>query len=152
MFTFNKVSISKLFEEELYELEDSTLKLQKDGIEGKKIAVVVDYSEEDFAKASKDLLEKILKAAKVDMSQVEMRYAKSQACSFNFLQNQFGVDKLIVFGLKPASIGLNIRLGLYQLILFRDCQILLADDLTRIAEDVKRKTYLWRNLQKMFEL
>ncbi|MGB1242675.1 MAG: hypothetical protein ACPG49_09140 [Chitinophagales bacterium] len=152
MFTFNKVSISKLFEEKLYELEDSTLKPQKEEIEGRKIAVVVNYSEEDFPKASKGLLEKILKAAKIDMNQVEMRYAKSQACSFNFLHDQFNTSKLIVFGLKPTAIGLNIRLGLYQLVNFRDCQILLADDLTRIAEDVKRKTYLWRNLQKMFEL
>ncbi len=152
MFLFNKISISKLFEEELYELKDSPLKLQKDTIEGKKIAVVVDYAEEGFPEASKDLLEKILKAVKVDMSEVVMVYAKNQDCSFRFLRDQFHNDKLIVFGLKPAAIGLNIRLGLYQLIDFRGCQILLADDLTRVAQDVKRKTYLWRNLQKMFEL
>lgn len=153
MFTFNKISITKLFDEDIYNLDQSFLQSEQiEILEGKEIAVVINDSASSFPKTSKDLLEKILNAAKVDMSKVEMVYAKDQVHSFNYLQNQFFPYKLIAFGLKPASMGLNIRLGLYQLADFRGCQILIADDLNRIAADVKRKTYLWRSLQKMFEL
>ncbi|MFK7904990.1 MAG: hypothetical protein AB8B69_07695 [Chitinophagales bacterium] len=152
MFTFNKVSISKLFEEDLYDLKDELLKPQEEIVDKKKIVVVVNYENHAFPKSELDFLEKILKAAKVNMNEVAMIYAKSQPHSFKVLQEHIPCNKLIVFGIKAPELELNIRLGLYQLITFRNCQLLFADDLTSISKDVKRKTYLWRNLQKMFEL
>ncbi|MEZ4883525.1 MAG: hypothetical protein R3E32_02220 [Chitinophagales bacterium] len=151
MFEFNKVSISKLFEEELYSLKTEEPSSDVSNAD-KKIALVANYAKDEFPKIEWDLLEKILKAAKVDMEQVAIFHAQTESFSFKSILEQTQSNRLIVFGLKPSSLGLNIRLGLYQLLTFRGCQILLADDLTTISKDVQRKTYLWRNLQKMFEL
>lgn len=154
MFNFNKVSISKLFEEELYDLKDKGVPppITDNSTSNKKIAVVVDYAPSNFPPSEKQLLEKILGAVKANMAEVQIIHAQSEPFSFTALQNRMAFNKLIVFGLKPAALGLNIRLGSYQLTQFRESQLLFADGLNLIATDVKRKTYLWRTLQKMFEI
>ncbi len=109
MFNFNKVSISKLFEEELYNLKERAASppITDNSLSNKKIAVVVNYAPSNFPPAEKNLLEKILGAVKANMAEVQIIHAQSESFSFTSLQNQLPFNKLIVFGLKPATLGLK---------------------------------------------
>jgi len=59
-------------------------------------------------------------------------------------------DQVLVFGLVPAQLGLNIQASFYKPVSFLGTTFLFAEKLSVIESDKSRKTGLWQALRQIF--
>lgn len=59
-------------------------------------------------------------------------------------------DQVLVFGLAPGQLGLNIQASFYKPVSFLGATFLFSEKLSVIEPDKSRKTNLWQALRQMF--
>jgi hypothetical protein len=57
---------------------------------------------------------------------------------------------LLVFGKKPAELGLHIDIKPYQIVYFKSWQVLFAHSLAEISANINYKKQLWGQLKQLF--
>jgi hypothetical protein len=114
------------------------------------IAVVV--SAQYFSPEETAFLEKVLNAAKINLSNDVLLLQKNEAepVSIAPVLQAKNPQFVLVFGLAPADIGLQLQHQLYQPDHFYRSTWLWANDLPAIAVDRNLKTKLWTALQQLF--
>ncbi|MBK9335467.1 MAG: hypothetical protein IPM98_02295 [Lewinellaceae bacterium] len=99
-----------------------------------------------------DFLKKILFAAGLDLSKdalfVELQEA-DQVALFPVEQTK-QPESVLVFGVSPAQLGLNIQIPLYQPTPFYGMTFLFSDKLSELEPDKIRKANLWQALRQMY--
>ncbi len=100
-----------------------------------------------------DFLKKILGAIDLDIdNDISLLKAKKGSLySFIGARNKIAFDKMLVFGLPAADLGLNIKAQPYKIINIENCQLLFSDGLAAITSDKKLKGALWSSLQLLFK-
>jgi len=61
-------------------------------------------------------------------------------------------DRVLVFGLRPSSLGINIEHMLYRPVHVNGCSWLFAENLPTLARDPALKKKLWVALQALFQI
>ena len=99
-----------------------------------------------------DFLTKILSAVKLDLKTEVFVLTKTPDNNFSFstFAKEVGIQKAILFGLSPQTIGLQINCPKYQPFKLNDCLFLFADELANISAQQSLKKLLWAALKEVF--
>ncbi|MFK8103908.1 MAG: hypothetical protein AB8G15_15350 [Saprospiraceae bacterium] len=100
-----------------------------------------------------DFLKKILAAIHLDIDHdiSLLKAKKGNLYSFVGARRNITFDKMLVFGLRAADLGLNIKDQPYKIINIENCKLLFSDELATITRDKKLKGALWSSLQLLFK-
>jgi DNA polymerase III psi subunit len=97
------------------------------------------------------LLNAILSACKLDPTQLLICTDQEQLhSSFLSIVEAHQANKVILFGLDPAHIGLPIHFPLFQIQSFQGVQYLHAPSLDALEIDKQMKMQLWQKLKQIF--
>jgi len=97
------------------------------------------------------LLNAILSACKLDPTQLLICTDQEQLhSSFLSIIEAHQANKVILFGLDPAHIGLPIHFPLFQIQSFQGVQYLHAPSLDALEIDKQMKMQLWQKLKQIF--
>ncbi len=161
--TTDFTALSLLFTDDLYAKADALPKQQQTEVndgpdnipsfdylgENKKyfLILVDDEKQKILSKNDLDLLTKILLAKKMELRDVAVvNVNKLTAINFEQLREFFSNNKLILFGINPAVIGLN-EIGANQVVLKDNTKILATYSLPELSNDKEKKAALWAVLQ-----
>jgi hypothetical protein len=103
---------------------------------------------------STDFCSKVLAAAQIDL-QKDTKICSLPAMSSVSLVSEtakISPQKILVFGLEPKRLGLNILPTLYEVFHFAGITWLFAEALDTIEADRTKKGQLWLALKNMFEI
>jgi len=76
---------------------------------------------------------------------------KGEIPLFKEIENSvFQQGVLLVFGRKPAELGLHVNIKPYQVVHFRSWQVLFAHSLAEISANTNHKKQLWGQLKQLF--
>jgi hypothetical protein len=129
--------------------ENSMLEQAKGGF-AKRVFVAI-QSEPAFPE-NINFLSKILTAAGLNLEQDTMfaELDPDPKTSFLPLVKEKQAECILVFGITPKQLGLNINCPLYQPFDFYGTTFLFADSLSRLEPDKTLKAKLWQALQQLF--
>lgn len=118
----------------------------------KKIAVIIAESTESALPADeKKFLEAIIKACKLQPSDVEVMTDKDALASdYKKIIEEFTPKQIILFGTSPSSISLPVFFPPFQIQLFQETKYLHAPVLNAIENDKGLKLQLWQCLKQLF--
>lgn len=126
------------------------------GANEKRIMILFECDKDNF-KDQEAYLEKILAAAKINLQKdtVYFNLTDKESISFQQLNQIYTPNYLLLFGLSPDRIGLQVNYQPYTPFVFQSKQLLFVDALGAILEEKQRKErqmagLLWKNLQAMF--
>ena len=99
-----------------------------------------------------DFLAKILSAVKLDLHSdvLILRKTPNNDFSFSSFSQEINIQKVILFGIHPQAIGLQINYQKYHPIKLNDCLFVFADELTAISANQQLKKLLWNALKEVF--
>lgn len=113
------------------------------------LVLVDDKIHTTISSAHKDMLLKIMQAKGMELRDMAvMNIDKYYDVKFEALKSFFVCSKLVLFGIKPAQIGLP-NLALNKIESFKGVKILCANSLTEMQNDVSKKRDFW-NVMKSF--
>jgi len=115
--------------------------------QGQSIAVFI----QDATADELTLLGKIFQALGKDLNKDVWIVNDSKIISYTTLSELKGLEYLLIFGIAPKVMGLNVAVQLYQPLSFQNYQILLAHRLAVIGADPNKKRQLWGPLQTMLK-
>jgi DNA polymerase III psi subunit len=97
------------------------------------------------------LLEAILNACKLNSTQVKI-YSKDDVkqTPLNTILEKYQPEKIILFGVDPAAIGLPIHFPVFQIQQYQQVQYLHSPSLTELENDKQLKIQLWQKLKQLF--
>ncbi len=123
------------------------------GSNNKRVVVIVTSFEEEINGAeTSGLFEKIIQSIGLTMDDISLiDISKSPVSSFKVLQRKFNPTSVILFGINPQKLRLNVSVKGYQVIHLNEVQLLFSHRLGQLQEDVERKKLLWTALQSMFK-
>ncbi len=106
---------------------------------------------EETAEA-KELLSKMLQAAKFDMAEDALVcwLPAVQPFSFSSLRNEAGFLNALFFGISPKQAGLNLNLRTYQPLSLGGVTYLFSASLSEIIANPALKRPLWEGMKGMF--
>ncbi len=116
--------------------------------EPKSVLVILKKSDNDVI--NRQLLEKIMAALKFSLVDDCHLYEVEEDLHLSNVIK--GYQKIIVFGLEPKSIGLNMPYHPYKINQLEDRKLLFSHTLGELKIDDKKKGILWKSLQVMFDL
>ncbi len=95
----------------------------------------------------------ILAACKLTMADVALlNCAKNPSLNYTGIREQFSAEKIFLFGIEPATIGLPLQFPYYQVQKYND-QVYLSSPALKILENNKaEKTKLWACLKQIFSI
>ncbi len=101
----------------------------------------------------KELLSKMLGAVKRSMDDTTLITVseEEQGQSIAGLFENHAIQQILVFGISPKDLGLNIKARLYQPQTMHDKQILFSHGLPAIIQKPEYKKPLWEALQQVFK-
>lgn len=113
---------------------------------------LVVFESETEDEVLENLLTKILTAVNLEIKKdvCLLSLTAENAFSFVRIKTKSNIEKVILFGVPPIKLGINLDLKLYQPILFQDCLFLLAHSLQVINADKSKKLQLWNCLQEIY--
>lgn len=99
-----------------------------------------------------DFLAKILSAVKLDVKKDVLVLEKTPDNDFSFsgFGKELSIQKAILFGISPQTIGLQINYQKYQPFNLNNYQFLFVDELTTISANQQLKKLLWNALKAIF--
>lgn len=107
---------------------------------------------EDWSTDNQNLLKKILTAIKLEDKDVQIiPLNQDQQFSLQAVPTGLPSCKVLIFGLTPADILLNIRAFKYRLTKLEKATLLFSDSLTTIAAKPELKKPLWSSLQAIYQ-
>ncbi|TKC01029.1 hypothetical protein [Pedobacter cryophilus] len=118
------------------------------GENNKYILIIVKEPAVDFLKRD-DLtfLLKILGAKKLELNDVAIiNTEKNDALNFDDLKDFFACNKIITFGIDPKSLQITGAVANKKSV-FKNISILGTWDLTRLQQDVNKKTIFWNEFK-----
>lgn len=113
---------------------------------------VLSISEPSLSAFNKAFLDKVLAAANLNLEKDTMfaEIPVSEPVHFSTDLKRKMPEQVLVFGLRPAQIGLNIEAPFYRPIDFYGTTWLFADALSVLEPDKNKKGQLWSALKQMF--
>lgn len=134
------------FNFEVYHLPDF---VSSDDIayQGQSIGIFLHNATEDEL----TLLGKIFQALGRDINKDAWVVNSSKIVSYKDVAALESLEYLLIFGIPPKSMGLNIAMQLYQPLSFQNFTVLLAPRLAIIGADPNKKRQLWGPLQTMLK-
>ncbi|MEY2811126.1 MAG: hypothetical protein RI991_121 [Bacteroidota bacterium] len=116
-----------------------------------KVLVFHHHAQKELPSSQLALLEAILNACKLNTTQV-MIYSKNDthATPLNALLEKYQPQKIILFGVDPAAIGLPIHFPVFQIQQYQQAQYLHAPSLTDLENEKQLKIQLWQKLKLLF--
>ena len=108
--------------------------------------------DKDWTSDNQNLLNKMLKAIKLEEKQVQVIALKDMQyislASFTLSQSPI---KILIFGLTPADIQLNIKASKYKVTQLERASLIFSDSLTALGEKPALKKPLWLSLQAAYQ-
>ncbi len=168
--TNNLIALSLLLDEEIYNVEEKELLMQKPplaqplptettetkeatafkylGDNNKYILIVVKEPDDEFLKQDDlDFLQKILKARKLELNDVAIiNTEKNKPLYFDDLKTYFAFNKILTFGIDPRVLQINSAQA-NKKSLFKGIPVLGTWELTKLADDEKKKTIFWNEFK-----
>lgn len=120
----------------------------------RKIVIIVMSSEAIYLPDEdlKFLLE-ILSACKLSMEDIALvNVSMLSSLSYNNLTEQFGAEKMFLFGVNPEILNLPLQFPHYQVQQFNNQVYVSSASLTDLQNDKAEKMKLWNCLKKVFSL
>ena len=125
----------------------------------KSYELIVVVRKEELNNMSSNLLNNIIKAIKLpkESSYLTIQFKLEDPCHFSDLKCNYQFTKMIVFGLTPKDLGLNINTSLNKLLIFGDHTFLFTSSIEQIIEEQKQgkkqaKIQLWKAIQLLFKI
>lgn len=118
------------------------------GSEEGKLLVVVDESA--FGTEEETMLNNMISAIKFDPKSDISKLILKQGQSIILSNLQRDFNNILVFGVIPEQLGLNIEYKLYDILHFEKCRMLICDSIIEIKTVIQKKQLLWSRLQEMF--
>jgi hypothetical protein len=95
----------------------------------------------------------ILGACKLSMADVALvNFYKNPSVRYEHIMQQFRPDKILFFGIDPASLGFPLAFPDYQLQKYNGQVYLSAPALNVLSVDKTQKMQLWNCLKNLFEI
>lgn len=118
------------------------------GAEEGKLLVIVD--EGAFGTDEETMLNNMITAIKFDPKSdiSKLILKRGQPIILSYFHRDF--KNILVFGITPDQLGLNIEFKLYDILHFEKYRMLVCDSITEIRTVVQKKQMLWARLQEMF--
>jgi hypothetical protein len=95
-------------------------------------------------------LKKLISAIKYDFNNDIYFLKINKGHSFSVGTLPISYKDMIVFGVLPDQLGLNIDYKWYDILIFDQTRILLSDSISDINKIPQKKQQLWVKLQQMF--
>ena len=154
--------IQELYNNSLFDLDtNQTNPLNEDqkkirylGMNKKNIVVLVDNHESIFLPEKLfDFLLGILTACMLSLDDVVLiNTDKNPGINYKQLEANFAPDRILLFGIDPASLQFPLVFPYYQLQKYNNQVYLYAPSLQTLSDDKTQKTHLWISLKKLFAL
>ena len=127
------------------------IKEQVDEPHLKEVLVFHHHAQKELGPSQHSLLEAILNACKLKTTQV-MIYCKNDTHTspLSILIESHQPQKIILFGVDPAAIGLPIHFPVFQIQQYQQAQYLHAPTFTELENDKQLKIQLWQKLKQIF--
>jgi hypothetical protein len=115
-------------------------------------AVLCVTDEEGFGESRKTLLTKMLSAVGLDPGQDVWIALIANGQTINPALLAMHYSQMIVFGLPPESVSLNINHHNYKVIRLDQARVLFCDSLAILETSQDKKKLLWESLKSMFDI
>lgn len=144
--------MNKLFENtyifRLPELSEANITTNATQFKG----LVILASEHDLNPENKAKLDQILMAIKYDPDQniTVVTTGENDHISISKMIGKTSAKDVLVFGLTPAQMSLNIKVNKYEWAQFENAQILFSDSLEILKDSKELKNQLWASLKNYF--
>lgn len=137
-------------DELIFLIPDGSLPEHVEGGFARRILVVLEAETE--APELRPFLTKVLAAAQINLLQdaLVIEVPAGRPVSILPVLKTKQPTHVLVFGIKPESLGLALQVKLYQPFHFYQSDFLFAEKLSLLEPDKTRKGHLWRALQAMF--
>lgn len=115
------------------------------------VLVFLHQAQRDLPATQSALLDAILTACKLNSAAV-MVYSKNEihTVSLQTMIEKHQPQKIILFGVDPAAIGLPIHFPVFQIQSYQQVQYLHAPSLQELETDKQQKIQLWQKLKQLF--
>ncbi len=120
-------------------------------IEGNGLRSLLVITEADNYDTNEEItLKKLVSAIKFDFDNdiYFIKISKNELISLSNLPIKY--SEMIVFGLLPEQIGLNIEYRMYEILPFEHSRIMMSDSIRQMNAIPQNKQQLWVKLQEMF--
>lgn len=136
----------------LYDAGETIQEVPFEGENKKRILLL--YSNpltEKLSGTEKDIVERMISGVKSSMADVAIvNLPVTNRIDFRQLYRQFQFRSIILFGVKPPEIKLNIDTPLYQPVYFGNCVVLCCEPLIMIDKDRNTKEKFWKQFIRLF--
>ncbi len=147
----NDILSSDFLDFEIFGLSDENiLQIEKDQSNQSKSLVV--YHADNGEDGLQDFLTNILTAVKLDTSKDVSIVKVTDKTGISFIRAKTitTIEKMIIFGIAPNQLGINLDIRKYVPLDFQGCTFLYADTLSEVKNDVNKKKALWASLQEIY--
>ena len=121
-------------------------------MENAQATTFVVLKDKDWSEDNQNLLNKMLKAIKLEDHEVQLiPLSQEQNFSLSSLPSTDAKTTILIFGLTPTDIQLNIRATKYQLTGLERATLIFSDSLSTLIEKPALKKPLWQSLQAAFQ-
>lgn len=102
--------------------------------------------------ANREFLSKVLSAVQLNLDKDTLFAEFSESMQFSFVQELKikQPEHVLVFGARPAQLGIQAATSLYQPLVFYGVNWLFADALSVLEPDKNKKGQLWSALKQVF--
>jgi len=140
--------MKSLFEDiEVYSVKErSTEKISFEGSNKRQVLLICPAS---LTADQRALLSRILSAVKLELNDVALLHSDSLP-PYRQLEAEMDFRKMILFGIAPAQLSLNISCPEYTPVNFQGVEILVSESLMHLEGNSHSKDMLWKALKKMF--
>ena len=120
----------------------------------KKVSIVVDHTDVIYLPDDElNFLLGILSACKLSMADVALlNIAKNPATTYREISEQLSTEKILLFGIEPAALGLPFKFPHYQIQNYNGQTYLSSPDLKTLADNKEEKIKLWGCLKQVFSI
>ena len=144
--------IAALYENVLTDESDDQVRVPlQDTVEKKKAIFIAESEGTSLPDNKKIFLDAIIKACKLDPSEVEVITDKNAIASdYKKIGERFSPASVVLFGPSPSAISLPVFFPPFQVQLFQETKYLHAPALETIENDKNLKLQLWQCLKQLF--
>ncbi|GJM31322.1 MAG: hypothetical protein DHS20C18_03230 [Saprospiraceae bacterium] len=154
----NKTSERGFFDFPIFPIPDFHKIEDKVDGKGQKSILIIYQASPNVAAILTNFLSSIFNAAKIDLlnDTYSINLTSQEGCLVSDLYKEKSIQYCFVFGLPPASIGLQAEIKLYQLTKIDGKVYLFADDIATIHKERQENGKqlsgaLWKAIQQLFK-
>ena len=118
---------------------------------GDRNIVIVTYNHE-FESDELITMQRLMNAIKYDLEKDAITICLEPKQKISLATYISSYDYLLLFGVKPETVGIFIEFRPYEILKFDDSIMLVADSVKVLNVDKNLKGLLWKQLQKIFNV